>query len=567
MDRFKYAYDRNGNRLYRSNEMNHSFDELYHADGSSAGYDNFNRLTDFQRGTLSASVTGGTLDTINSETRSQVWTLDALGNWSTISTNGTGANRTHNKQNQITNSNFTYDGNGNATHTGSSSISYAYDAWNHLTSYNPPSTNNVVLYTYDAFGRRITETKGLLIGSPVNHLYYSANWQVILEQTVNSGGQGNGADPGGGTDGEPPIIRSIPNTNVSNRTAYVWSPVYVDAMVMRLKDATADGTYEERLYAQHDANFNVTSVLAKNGSNNWGAKERYAYDPYGAVTILNGAQGFDADTNGTTVLEWSNDANSTSDVAWRYLHQGGRYDSNDGLYNFRDRDYLPSLGRWLQQDPMRFVDGANVYAYVDARPTSVLDPTGLQVALAPSFAPPVSTTGRIVQIGAVEVGDLIPGGAVVVNTASGLAVLIEGAAIAQGQQAYQQNANPLTTEQALEQAQQQAIDKIGAMSDAQKEERRNECARLYQKYKKAQQQFSDKSCKNATTCDEITRAVDAVNKELGLRGAYIKAGCDAFDWNGKPPTADHIGQYVQKLATLANCLDKQKKLCGCDKNG
>jgi YD repeat-containing protein len=41
-DEFKYGYDRDGNRLYRTNEVNHSFDELYHANGSANGYDNLN---------------------------------------------------------------------------------------------------------------------------------------------------------------------------------------------------------------------------------------------------------------------------------------------------------------------------------------------------------------------------------------------------------------------------------------------------------------------------------------------------------------------------------------------
>ena len=38
-DRFQYGYDRDGNALYRDNLLNNSFDELYHANGSSNGYD------------------------------------------------------------------------------------------------------------------------------------------------------------------------------------------------------------------------------------------------------------------------------------------------------------------------------------------------------------------------------------------------------------------------------------------------------------------------------------------------------------------------------------------------
>src|SRR5438477_12904945 len=52
-DRFQYGYDRDSNRLYRSNLVNHNFDELYHANGGTNGYDQLNQLTDFLRGPLS----------------------------------------------------------------------------------------------------------------------------------------------------------------------------------------------------------------------------------------------------------------------------------------------------------------------------------------------------------------------------------------------------------------------------------------------------------------------------------------------------------------------------------
>ena len=51
-DRFQYGYDQDGNVLYRNNLVNTSFGELYHANGSSNGYDNLNRLTNFARGVL-----------------------------------------------------------------------------------------------------------------------------------------------------------------------------------------------------------------------------------------------------------------------------------------------------------------------------------------------------------------------------------------------------------------------------------------------------------------------------------------------------------------------------------
>ena len=66
-DQFLYGYDPNGNVLYQDNGVNAAFGELYHANGAGNGYDPLNQLTAFARGTLSASVPGGVLDTVSSE--------------------------------------------------------------------------------------------------------------------------------------------------------------------------------------------------------------------------------------------------------------------------------------------------------------------------------------------------------------------------------------------------------------------------------------------------------------------------------------------------------------------
>ena len=51
-----------------------------------------------------------------------------------------------------------------------------------------------------------------------------------------------------------------------------------------------------------------------------------------------------------------------SGYAWLHLHQGGRFDAATGLYDFRNRPYSPSLGRWPQVDPLGFGAGdTNLY--------------------------------------------------------------------------------------------------------------------------------------------------------------------------------------------------------------
>jgi RHS repeat-associated protein len=90
----------------------------------------------------------------------------------------------------------------------------------------------------------------------------------------------------------------------------------------------------KRLYPTTDANFNVGSVTSSAGV----VLERYAYDPFGAVTYLN--------ASGTVI--------AATTIGWQYLHQGGRQESASGLINFRNRDYSPTLGRWVTMDPMGY---------------------------------------------------------------------------------------------------------------------------------------------------------------------------------------------------------------------
>ena len=131
-ERFQYAYDQDGNVLYKNNIVAPTFSELYHANSSStydnsSAYDNFGQLTGFSRGTLSASGSNspGGLDQ-NSLRRCQrgrdrehgkIGISDPLGNWTSSSVNGgTATDRTTNSGNELTaigGSSLGYDDNGN----------------------------------------------------------------------------------------------------------------------------------------------------------------------------------------------------------------------------------------------------------------------------------------------------------------------------------------------------------------------------------------------------------------------------------------------------------------------
>ena len=148
-------------------------------------------------------------------------------------------------------------------------------------------------------------------------------------------------------------------------TQYVWSNVYVDAMIERDRDTDANGTLDERLYTTYDANFNVTALVNVSGL----VVERYIYDPYGKQTVLD--------------PDWSADADNTSDFDFHHGFQGGRMDPSTGKIDFRNRQYDPETQRWMTADPMEYIDGTNRFLALKADPSNMVDPQGLAVIIAP----------------------------------------------------------------------------------------------------------------------------------------------------------------------------------------
>ncbi|HWE95534.1 MAG TPA: RHS repeat-associated core domain-containing protein, partial [Tepidisphaeraceae bacterium] len=242
--------------------------------------------------------------------------------------------RTTNSRNQVTAVGFsvTYDNNGNLT-SDQNGYQRIYDAWNRLTFATGPGTPTT--YTYDALGRNTTSIQCTGTGSDS---YYSSSWQDLEDDSFVPAGSGGG------------------HTAVAS-DQFVWGQGYVDDLVLR--DHTPAGSGTTRLYAQQDANYNVTALVNTSGT----VVQRFDYDPYGTATVLTAG--------------W---ATTTDAYAWKYRFQGLAYDSNSGLYNGRNRTYSPTLGRWMQMDPAGYVDGMNLYQLTESAPTTLRDPMGLDSA-------------------------------------------------------------------------------------------------------------------------------------------------------------------------------------------
>jgi len=156
------------------------------------------------------------------------------------------------------------------------------------------------------------------------HLYYNAGWQLLeTRETASENGAPDVADP---------------------QYQFVWSPRYIDAPVLRDRDAdddsetgdlgVTDSGLEERLYYTNDANMNVTALVGTDGT----VVERYVYDPYGRVTTY--------DDDWSDEVTWANSKQNPI----RYC--GYYFDNETGLYHVRHRMYHATLGRWLQRDPI-----------------------------------------------------------------------------------------------------------------------------------------------------------------------------------------------------------------------
>jgi len=211
---------------------------------------------------------------------------------------------------------YNYDKNGNLLTDGTRI--FVYDAFNRMVKVlNRANNSEIAKYGYDAFGNRVLKT----VDNITTRYVYSGK-QVIEEYT-----------------------------NDEFSKSYIYGVQGLDD-VIRMEKASGDEYYYHKDI--------LGSVIAL--SNNDGeVVEKYEYDPYENTEIRNP----------------NNEVISASTVGNDFQYTGQRADSETGLYYYKARFYSPTLGRFLNQDPIGYKDSMNLYQYVGGNPVNYVDPLGL----------------------------------------------------------------------------------------------------------------------------------------------------------------------------------------------
>jgi RHS repeat-associated protein len=113
------------------------------------------------------------------------------------------------------------------------------------------------------------------------------------------------------------------------------------------------------VYFYHQDHLNSTTAVTDESGN---VVEQYRYDVYGQPFFY----GPDGARRGESAL------------GIRFLFTGREWLASLGPYDYRHRAYSPSLGRFLQLDPLGFAAGnVNVYGCCANNPINSIDPLGL----------------------------------------------------------------------------------------------------------------------------------------------------------------------------------------------
>ena len=401
--------------------------------GHDADYtiDGLERVTVAQYG----EMTGGPPPTIstsspNNETLKYTWNYDHLGNWEgstreltgSLKWNGATAldeSRAFTKANEITERNTdstgavefspVYDSNGNLVDD-DDDYKFTYDPFGNIRFVHNQSDQLVAEYRYNGLGYMVSarydrDSSGTVATdeSDTEYYVYDAEWRLLAIYAEE----------------ENYLIEEF----IHNRAGLIGMATSsaIDDVAISDKDPDKSGyALSDRHYLCHNWRNDVVVVLDDDGK----VWERTKYKAYGVPFCMpagdmdcdgdptTGGSGTDqqtmVDIRGGSLpydvlgdLDLDNDVD-TADIThmvlttsaqngglgvlsgigsrWGYAGYFQMPGLSGSMWSVRNRVLDSDVGNWLTRDPLRFIDGGNLYQYALSRSVTLFDPTGLSSA-------------------------------------------------------------------------------------------------------------------------------------------------------------------------------------------
>jgi RHS repeat-associated protein len=227
---------------------------------------------------------------------------------------------------------------------------YSYNSSNQLTSI--PGTS----YTYDNNGNTKTTAAGTTT--------YTWDFKNRLTQVALPGTAGTVTykyDPFGRR-----VQKAFTQGGNTTTTNYLYDGLNL------MEELDASGNVLAR-YVQGQ-NFDEPLSELRNGTTNY-----YQQDALGSVSSLSSEAGALANTY--TFDSFGKLTASTGSLSNPFQYTGREFDSETSLYYYRARYYDPQVGRFMNEDQVRFRSGVDFYTYVRNSPADLRDPSGNDPAL------------------------------------------------------------------------------------------------------------------------------------------------------------------------------------------